>query len=317
MCAASLTGAGSRDGKTAASRREVVPMPRWRGSAGAQGGVAVLAPERLRVRDGVGTPPSYRNVVRRGFERAAESAGLNGEVGRAPLARPAALLRIDARRGRAGRGVRVAPAWARGRGDHAGVYAKLFDRARHADAARAAMEARYGAVLEAVALSEESPPLPGQGGNMVAIERGERSMARLRDGRARDDLRPCQVFADQCARVGGADHVALLLVDAQRLARVLERSGGLSDLAQRLGEDHVGIGTKNDVPAAKRCRRLLREPARFLPWPWWASTRRASSAPPSLVPRRFGRRDSRSRWPSGQLRSNGSVGRAQGQCPLR
>ena len=47
--------------------------------------------------------------------------------------------------------------------------AKLFDRVRHADTARAAMEARYGSVLEAVTLSEESPPVPVEVGNVVSM----------------------------------------------------------------------------------------------------------------------------------------------------
>ncbi len=49
------------------------------------------------------------------------------------------------------------------------VYAKLFDRQRHADTARAALEARYGGVLEAVTLSEESPPVSEQVGNVLAM----------------------------------------------------------------------------------------------------------------------------------------------------
>jgi hypothetical protein len=58
------------------------------------------------------------------------------------------------------------------------VYAKLFDRQRHAEAARAALEARYGSVLEAVTLSDESPLVPDEGGKVVSM----RSRARAGTG---------------------------------------------------------------------------------------------------------------------------------------
>lgn len=40
------------------------------------------------------------------------------------------------------------------------VYADLFDRARHADTARAAFEASYGTILERSRSSHVPPPVP-------------------------------------------------------------------------------------------------------------------------------------------------------------
>jgi hypothetical protein len=48
------------------------------------------------------------------------------------------------------------------------VYGHLFDRQRHADETRAALEARYGSVLEALAHSHEVPAAR-DGGNVVTM----------------------------------------------------------------------------------------------------------------------------------------------------
>ncbi len=158
-------------GKTAASRREVVLMPALARILREHKAASRFSlPSDFVFATEVGTPPSYRNVTRRGFERAAEKAGLQGE-GRPKLrwhdlrhcfasmlvAEGLDVVFVSRQLGHADAAITLR------------VYAKLFDRARHADAARAAMEARYGSVLEAVTLSEESLSVPVEVGNVVAM----------------------------------------------------------------------------------------------------------------------------------------------------
>jgi integrase len=159
------------EGKTAASRREVVLMPALARILREHKASSRFSKETDYVfATATGSPPSYRNIVRRGFEQAAEKAGLSGE-GR-PKLRWHDLRHIYASM-LIGEGLDVVYVSRQlGHVDPAitlKVYAKLFDRQRHADTARDAMEARYGSVLEAVTLSDEFPPVPDEGGKLVSM----------------------------------------------------------------------------------------------------------------------------------------------------
>lgn len=96
-----------------------------------------------------GTPFYYRNVERRGLDAAADRAGLNGD-GRPKLrlhdlrhcfaslliAEGADVVYVSRQLGHADPSITLK------------VYSHLFDRHRHAERTSAALEARFGALLE-------------------------------------------------------------------------------------------------------------------------------------------------------------------------
>jgi hypothetical protein len=104
-----------------------------------------------------GTALHYRNVVRRGLEPALRRAGLDGT----PSLRFHDLRHTDASL-LISEGEYVV--WASGQLGHGkasitlNVYSHLFDRRKHAERARAKLEAGYGSILDG---GEQSAPFPG------------------------------------------------------------------------------------------------------------------------------------------------------------
>jgi integrase len=108
-----------------------------------------------------GTPFGWRNVERRGMDKAVENAKLDAVPGRRRptlhdlrdtyasllIATGLDVVFVSRQLGHADPTVTLR------------IYADLFDRARHADTARAALEASYGTILERSGSSHVSPPV--------------------------------------------------------------------------------------------------------------------------------------------------------------
>ena len=237
-------------GETAASRREVVLMPSLAKLMREHKAASRFSQEHDFVfAAATGRPPSHRNTSRRGFEVARDGAGLDGLDGR-PRFRWHDMRHCFASiligQGRDARYVAAQLGHAKA-SITLDTYAHLFDRQRHADETRAALEAGYGSTLEALAQSEAVQPVPSATAKVLRL-RGIGTQGPDGNG-----LRGTSKL-----RVTGSSPVPALHESPAQSG--VFRSGGSSVLVPR-GQILAKPEVCSAVHAFKRSRRKSSEPA--------------------------------------------------------